>query len=137
MFKRKKIDSDLIKESGTTSEDKWSSRDNEGELAIDAYETDKEFVVQSTIAGISAKDLDISVEDDMLTIRGKREKPINNENRNYLHQECFWGPFSKRIILPEKVKITQAKATVKNGILTLKIPKASSTTTKKISVQDK
>jgi HSP20 family protein len=122
---------------GLSKEKEWLASNYEGELAIDAFETEKELVVQSTIAGVSAKDLDISVEDGMLVIKGKREKPKTGEKRNYFQQECFWGSFSKRMILPEKVKITQAKATIKNGVLCLRIPKAGKTTSKKITIQDK
>jgi len=120
----------------TTSQ--WlSQNNNEGELAIDAYETDKEIVIQSTIAGISASDLDISAEDDMLIIKGSRQKPDNEGAKNYFQQECYWGPFSKKIILPEKAKIASAKAEVKNGVLTLKIPKAQTASKKKIAIKDK
>ena len=121
----------------TNSEEELLPKESEGELAIDAYETPKEFIIQSTIAGVGSNNLDISVEEDMLIIRGRREKPQEIEKENYFQQECFWGPFSKKIILPEKVKIAQAKATVKNGILTLRIPKAGKRTTEKIAIQDK
>ncbi len=102
----------------------WGESAQEGELAIDAFETDKEIVIQSPIGGISAKDINIAVEDGMLIIRGTRSKPrLNNQNIKYFYQECFWGPFSKRIILPEEIDIKKAKASIKNGVLTLKIPK--------------
>lgn len=138
IFKRKKITDSLIdKNIEDNSDEQWLSDNNEGELVIDAYETEKEFIIESTIAGVESKNLDISIEDDMLTIKGKRERTQNTEKRNYFQKECFWGHFSKKIILPEKVKITQAKATVKNGVLVLKIPKATKKTTKKISITDK
>ena len=138
IFRRKKIEDSLIdKNKKNDSGEEWLSDNIEGELAIDAYETEKEFIIESTIAGVDSKNLDISIEDDMLTIRGKREKSENTEKRNYFQKECFWGKFSKKIILPEKVKITQAKAVIKNGVLTLKIPKVNKKTTKKISITDK
>lgn len=132
IFKKKKL-------SATKSETKdWLEKEQEGELSIDAYETKSEIVIQSTIAGVSAKDLDISVEDDMLIIKGQREKLRDEDaEKNYFQQECFWGPFAKKIILPEKVKITQARAVVKNGILTLKIPKTNSAAKEKITIKDK
>ncbi len=115
----------------------WLSSSDEGELTIDAYETKNNFVIISTIAGVSAKDLDISVEDDMLIIKGKREKPKTSEkDKNYFQKECFWGPFSKKIILPEKVNISKAKATIKDGILVLKVPKSNSQSSKKIQIKD-
>ena len=110
----------------------------EGELAIDAYETKNDFVIVSTIAGVSSKNLDISVEDDMLIIKGKREKPKSpDKDRSYFQKECFWGNFSKRIILPEKVKISKAQADIEDGVLTLKIPKARTSSSTKIKIEDK
>ena len=134
----KKSNSKKIEKDNEQNRNQWLSENNEGELAIDAYETEKEIVIQSTIAGISASDLDISTEDDMLIIKGSRYKPDCEESvRNYFHQECYWGPFSKKIILPEKAKIESAKATVTNGVLTLKIPKVQITSKKKIAIKDK
>lgn len=138
IFRGKKDNTTLTKKClDQSGKGQWLSQSDEGELAIDSYETEKDFVIQSTIAGIEAKDLDILIEEDMLTIKGKRERPQNIEEKNYFQQECFWGSFSRKIILPEKVKINQAKATVKNGVLTLKIPKASKKATNKISIIDK
>lgn len=133
----KKSNSKKIEKSNDQNQDQWLPENNEGELAIDAYETEKEIVIQSTIAGISASDLDISTEDDMLIIKGSRNKPDCEEAKNYFHQECYWGPFSKKIILPEKAKIESAKATVTNGILTLRIPKIQAISKKKIAIKDK
>ena len=108
----------------TSPKSEWEEYAQEGELAIDAFETDKEIVIQSPIGGISAKDINIAVEDGMLIIKGKRSKPrLASQNIKYFYQECFWGPFSKRIILPEEIDIKKAKASIKNGVLTLKIPK--------------
>jgi HSP20 family protein len=120
-----------------TETKEWLSSTNEGELTIDAYETKNDFVIVSTIAGVNAKDIDISIEDDMLIIKGKREKPKNSDKeRTYFQKECFWGPFSKKIILPEKVKIAKAKAIIKDGILTLKVPKSKIKSSKKIKIED-
>ncbi len=135
MFKKSKIKQAEQKEK--QPQEQWFSQNSEGELAIDAYETEKEIVIQSTIAGISASDLDISAEDDMLIIKGSRQRPENEGIKNYFQQECYWGPFSKKIILPEKAKITSAKAEVKNGVLTLRIPKAQTVSKKNIVVKDK
>ncbi len=110
----------------------------DGELAIDAYETKNDFVIISTIAGVSSKDLDISVDDDMLIIKGKREKPKSpDKDKSYFQKECFWGSFSKRIILPEKIKIAKAQADIEDGVLTLRIPKAKASSTTKIKIEDK
>lgn len=108
----------------------------EGELAIDIYETEKDLVIQSTIAGIEPEDLDISIENDILTIRGKRKKTNDDNERNYLYQECYWGPFSKTVILPEEVDDSRIQAITKNGILTLRMPKVSKKKGKKILIKE-
>jgi HSP20 family molecular chaperone IbpA len=94
-----------------------------GELSIDFYETDDYFVVQSTISGIKANDLEIFIENDVLTIKGSRQEQREDENQNYFYRECYWGGFSRQIILPEEVDETKIQAKMKDGVLTLKIPK--------------
>jgi HSP20 family protein len=111
----------------------WSS-DAEGQLAIDVYQTDDDLVVQSAIAGVKAEDLDILIEDDLVTIRGKRAKP-EQEQGDYFSQECYWGPFSRQIILPVEVDPGRAEATLKLGILTVRIPKISREKKRKLIVK--
>lgn len=107
----------------------------EGQLAIDVYETNGNIVVQSTIGGIRAEDLDISIENDLVTIRGSRENKIEKEGKKYFYQECYWGSFMRKVILPEEVDASKVKAVVKDGILTLTMPKISKTTKRKIAVK--
>jgi len=94
----------------------------EGELAIDVYQTETELVIQSAIAGVKPEDLDISMERDIITIKGSRQKPFE-ENGNYFTQECYWGLFSREVILPVEVDPGRAEAAMKDGILTIRIPK--------------
>jgi len=110
--------------------------ESEGQLAIDVYQTEKDLVIQSAIAGIKLKDLDISIEKDKLTIRGKREKPVENEKVNYFYQECYWGPFFREIILPVEVNPAKADASFKEGILTIRMPKIEREKMKKIEVKE-
>ena len=95
----------------------------EGELAVDVYQTEDELVIQSPIAGVKPESLDVSIEEDQLTIKGFREKPREKKERSYFYQECYWGPFSRQILLPEEVDPSRAQATLKEGILTIRIPK--------------
>jgi HSP20 family molecular chaperone IbpA len=78
--------------------EKWSnfSKEPEGQLAIDVYQTENELVLQSAIAGVKPESIDISIEGDMVTIRGNREKPIEKDEASYFYQECFWGRFQGR-----------------------------------------
>ena len=109
--------------------------DFEGELAIDVYETDGDFVIQSTIAGVKAEDLDITIENDIVTIRGSREKQVTEEEKKYYYQECYWGAFSRQVILPEEVDGSKAEAAIKEGVLTLRIPKAKKIQKRKVSIK--
>jgi len=107
----------------------------EGELAVDVYQTDDEIVIQSTIAGVKPEDLDISIENDTVTISGERQNIIEDKGKNYFYQECFWGAFSREIILPEEVDGGRAEATMKEGVFTLRIPKIERRKIKKVKVR--
>lgn len=107
----------------------------EGELAVDVYQTDDEIVIQSTIAGVKPEDLDISIENDTITISGERQNIVEDKGKNYFYQECFWGAFSREIILPEEVDGGRAEAVMKDGVFTLRIPKIERQKVKKVKVR--
>ncbi len=109
----------------------------EGQLTIDVYETEDDFVIQSTIAGVKAEDLDIDIEDDMVTVRGERQRQSEEQKGKYYYQECYWGSFSRQVILPEEVDGSNAEATMKDGVLTLRIPKIKKKKKRKVSVKQK
>jgi HSP20 family protein len=108
----------------------------EGQLAVDVFQTDNEIIIQSTIAGVKASDLDIMIQNDMVTIRGERKKEIEVNPENYFYQECYWGPFSRSIVLPEEIKSEGVSAELKNGILTIRLPKVQKTKATKIKVRE-
>ncbi len=108
--------------------------DSEGQLTIDVYQTPSEIVIKSTIAGVSPEDLDITITNDMVTIKGKREKDEVISDGDYYYQECYWGAFSRSVILPVDVEAEKAEAAMKNGILTIRLPKIEKVKTKKIRV---
>jgi len=110
-------------EKSKNPENEKSWPEKEGQLSVDVYETDKDLVIQSAIAGIEVNDLNISIEKDMLSIKGVREKPNRGEKGSYFYQECYWGPFSRQIVLPVEVDNSRAEAVIQKGILTIKIPK--------------
>jgi len=118
-----------------TIEDKEKWLQPEGELAVDVYQTEEEIVIQSTIAGIKPESLDISVENDVVTIRGIRERPEEDGERDYFYQECYWGPFSRKIILPEETDPSRTDATMKEGVLTIRIPKIQKEKKRKVMVK--
>lgn len=117
-----------------TNEDRWLP-ESEGQLAVDVWQTENELVISSTIAGVKPEELDIAIENDMVSIRGRREKAENISPDNYFCQECYFGPFSRSVILPVEVNSEKAEAAIKDGILTIRIEKLHKEKTKKIEVK--
>lgn len=108
---------------------------NEGQLSVDVIETPREIIVRSAIAGVRAEDLDITLHDDTLTIRGTRSSELTETRHGTWHvQECHWGAFSRSIILPSSVDQNQVDALLKKGVLTIKLKKKE--TGKPISILD-
>lgn len=113
---------------------KESKQTGEGHLTIDVFQTEDEVVIQSTIAGVDTNDLDISVTNDMVTIKGRRMPEQKIKSSDYYWQELYWGSFSRSIILPVDVDSDAAKASMKNGLLTIRLPKMDRIKTKKIKI---
>ncbi len=107
----------------------------EGQLTVDVYQTDEYIVIQSAIAGAKPEDVDISVTNDMVTIRGRRMPADDISSSDYFHQELYWGPFSRSIILPIEVDSDRSKASIKNGVLTILLPRMDKAKTKKIKIE--
>jgi len=124
-------------ESAKKTDKAWFEQ--EGQLTVDVFQTNDEIFVQSAIAGVGTQDIDITVENDMIIIKGRREKPTDlvpeTGKKDYFYQECYWGPFSRQIILPAEVDSSKIEATMKSGVLTIKIPKIQKESKKKISVK--
>ena len=102
--------------------------------AVDIYETENELVVKADLPDVNPQDLDIRVENNILTIRGERkfENKVNEEN--YLRVERAYGPFSRSFSLANSVKSDAIKADYQNGVLTLSIPKREEAKPKQIKV---
>jgi len=102
--------------------------------AVDIYETEHELVVKADLPEVDPKDLDIRVENNILTIRGERkfEKKVNEEN--YLRVERAYGSFSRSFSLANTVNSEAIKADYQNGVLTLTIPKREEAKPKQIKV---
>ncbi len=106
------------------NEDWLEDDDFSGQLAVDVFQTKDDIIIKSTIAGVKTEDIDIAINNDMITIRGKREQEHEIVEDDFFYQECYWGGFSRSIILPVDVKSDRAKASMKNGVLTIILPKA-------------
>lgn len=112
-----------------------SENDAEGQLTIDVYQTENDIVIKSTIAGVKPEDLDVSINNDMVTVKGERKNEEVVESGNYYYQECYWGSFSRSVLLPVDIIPEKADASLKNGILTIRLPKADANKSKKIQVR--
>jgi len=103
-------------------ESTWLPEYSEGKLSLDVYQKENKIVVRSALAGVKPEDLEIIIDKDILTIKGERKQEEEMDEKNYFHQECFWGRFSRTIILPTEVKTEEIRAHLKNGILTIDLP---------------
>jgi HSP20 family protein len=113
---------------------KTKPKEEEGQLTVDVYQTEDEIVVKSTIAGVTADDMDISITNDMVTIKGGRSPDEKIRQSDYYYRELYWGPFSRSIIFPEEIDADGAKASMKNGVLTIRLPKLAKNRIKKIKI---
>ncbi len=120
-----------------------SSADNEewdedeavpGQLAVDVYETKEKLVVKARTAGVNKHDLDVSISDNTLSVRGTLSAGNEDDVVNYFVQECYWGEFSRSIALPLPVKEDEVEAVLKDGVLTISFTKVKQDTVKKIQV---
>ncbi|MDQ5972004.1 MAG: hypothetical protein QG553_163 [Patescibacteria group bacterium] len=105
-----------------------------GQLAVDVYETTEKLVVKARTAGVNKNELDVSIADNTLSIRGTLSAGNEEEVENYFVQECYWGEFSRSIALPVPVKEDEVEALLKDGVLTISFRKLKQDTVKKIQV---
>lgn len=119
----------------TGLQDKQWFSNGEGQLSVDVIETEDHIVIRSAIAGVNADDLDISVTSDTVTIRGARSHGCEESQSQTVHvRECYWGAFSRSVVLPCHIRPEGADASLKNGILTLVLKKVEQRS--KVSVID-
>lgn len=105
-----------------------------GQLAVDVYETNDELVIKARTAGVNKDDLDVSISEGILTISGTLSSGDESEANNWHIQECYWGEFSRTLALPLAVKEDEAKAALKDGVLTISFPKVVQEQAKKIQI---
>lgn len=106
-----------------------------GQLAVDVYETKDKLVVKARTAGVNKNELDVSISDNTLSIRGTLSAGNEDDVENYFVQECYWGEFSRSIALPVPVKEEEIEAMLKDGVLTISFAKVKQDTVKKIEIQ--
>jgi len=115
--------------------DEWDEEEAvPGQLAVDVYETKDRLVVKARTAGVNKGDLDVSISDNTLSVRGTLSAGTEEDVENYFVQECYWGEFSRSIALPVPVKEDEVEAVLKDGVLTISFKKLKQDTVKKIQV---
>lgn len=107
----------------------------EGQLTIDVYQTATEIVIESAIAGVDPEDLDINVTTDSVSIIGRRRREKVVKEEDYFYRECYWGKFSRSIILPQEIDPEDSHVSLKNGILVIRLPKLNKRKSKKLKVK--
>lgn len=95
-----------------------------GEPKVDIMQTETEVVVKADVPGVNKEDLQVTVNEDAITIRGEVKSDYNENKDNYYHAERFFGTYSRTLPLPVLVSGDQAKADFNNGVLAITIPKA-------------
>ncbi|OGZ55603.1 MAG: hypothetical protein A3H64_01910 [Candidatus Ryanbacteria bacterium RIFCSPLOWO2_02_FULL_45_11c] len=109
----------------------------EGQLTVDVYQTPTHIVVQAPMAGVKPEDVDVSINNDMITIRGKRHQKNEMGGDDYYYRELFWGPFSRSVLMPDEVDSNRTEASFKNGLLTVKMPKVNKDGVHQVKIQTK
>lgn len=114
-------------------------RPEEAELTfpVDLYETDKEIVVKAALPGIKPQEIDISISDGALAIKGEARHEEKVEKENYYRQEIRYGTFCRVVPLPAPVRAEEADAEYKEGVLTVRLPKTEEARPKTIKVRSK
>jgi len=102
--------------------------------SVDIYETENELVLKADLPDVNEKDLDVHVENNMLTIRGERKFEQKVKEENYLRIERTFGSFSRSFSLPNTVSTEDIKAEYKNGVLTVEMPKRAESKPKQVKV---
>ncbi len=106
-----------------------------GQLSVDIYYTDKEIIILAPIAGVTKDNIKTSVTDDVLVINGERPPREEVPEENYYTKECFWGNFSRSIVLPIEADTKNISASFENNVLEIKIPKTEVEHTKIIKIK--
>ncbi|HEY1074649.1 MAG TPA: Hsp20/alpha crystallin family protein [Patescibacteria group bacterium] len=108
--------------------------EDEGQLAVDVYQTEDSIVLVAPIAGVNEANLEVAITDEIISIRGSRSLNEQVPSENYFVQECYWGSFSRSYVLPVAVDPDAASAGLKDGILTIRIPRVEKSKTRILKV---
>jgi HSP20 family protein len=111
------------------------SGDGVREFPIDVYQTKKDLVVKAALPGVKPEEVDITITDDAVTIKGEHAEEQETKEDDYLYRERYYGAFSRSVAIPVKVKGDKAEATFEEGVLTLTLPKAEEIKPRQIKIK--
>lgn len=95
-----------------------------GQVALDVLDLDAAIVLVAPLAGVAVDEIDISVSRNILTVSGERKRPaVYDEPGRALVEECFFGPFSRSVVLPENLAFNKVRAQMENNLLVVHVPK--------------
>lgn len=106
----------------------------EGQLSVDIYQNEDNLIILAPISGCDMHDIELTITDDVLSIKGRRALDPDIDTDNFFTKECFWGTFSRAIVLPTKTETSKILAKFSNGILRIEIPKVEAERTRKIEI---
>ncbi len=118
------------------SED-WMPEDTDGQLSIDVYQDDHTVYLIAPVAGVRPEDINVSITDEVITIQGQRKPGHESGPERHFTQECYWGPFSRSYVLPIAVDSERSRATLKDGMLKIEVPKDAKVKTRVIKINEK
>lgn len=102
---------------------------------IDILETDQEYCVETELPGVEQGNIEIKLENNLLTIKGHKSFAEEKKDDNYYTRERSYGEFHRSITMPSNINEDKIEANLKNGVLTVKVPKKNITNSKKVSVK--
>ncbi len=115
-------------------EGRWSDRLGMRELAVDLYEDKDDIIVKAEMPGLSKDDIDVNITDHLLILKGEKKKEEETNERDYYRSERVYGSFMRSIPLPVETDPQKAKASFKNGVLEVRLPKSEEAKKKEIKV---
>ena len=112
-----------------------ATQTKDGQLSVDVFQGKDEIAIVALIAGVKPEDVAITITDDVITIKGERTNGTALKKEDCFIQECFWGTFSRSIVLPEDADTSKTEAAFNNNVLVIRIPRIEKVKTKVVKIK--
>ncbi len=113
----------------------WSQRSEGFPVPLDVIEEEDQYIVKASMPGVNPDDTDITLTDNVLTIKGQTQKESETKESNYHVRERHYGSFMRHVTLPTAVNADEVEATFEHGVLTLRLPKTEAVKPKRIAIK--